>query len=320
MKAAVYYENGGPDVLCYEDVADPPVGPMDVLIQVEAISLEGGDILNRRSVPPPSFPHIVGYQAGGTVLATGSDVSRFAVGQRVACFNWAGSHAALLAAPEDQTFAVPDGLDIATAAAIPVTFGTAHDALFEFGHLQAGETVLVQGAAGGVGLAAVQLAKAAGAIVIGTASGEDRVQRVRELGADHVIDYRTSNVAAVMREITNGYGVDLMVDMVGGASSRALLSAIRYRGRVAVVGFASGEMNSFNFLDIVPRALTVMGVIFGKEMGTPRAHTLINACMTDIAQGRFTMPIDRTFSLSEAAAAHRHVEEGHPFGRVLMVP
>jgi NADPH2:quinone reductase len=163
MKAAVYYENGPPDVLKYEDVPDPECHPKGVVIRVEAVSIEGGDTLNRWRGALTSKPHIVGYQAGGEIIEVGAEVTDLKIGQKVTTVFGAGSHAALRAVPARNAWPVPAGFDIKLASAIPVPFGTADDCLFEFGHLKAGETVLVQAGASGVGVAAIQLAKRAGA-------------------------------------------------------------------------------------------------------------------------------------------------------------
>lgn len=163
MKAAVYYENGPPNVLRYEDVADPICVPGTIQIQVEAVSIEGGDTLNRGRGNLATVPHIVGYQAAGTVTEVGEGVTGFKPGQRVTTVNMHGSHAEKRVVFAQTAWVIPDSMDIKTAAAIPVPFGTAHDCLFEFGKLQKGETVLIQAGAGAVGLAAIQMAKRAGA-------------------------------------------------------------------------------------------------------------------------------------------------------------
>ena len=188
MKAAVYYETGPPEVLRYEDVPDPVGGPADVLVQVEAISIEGGDTLNRAGGEMPARPHIVGYQCAGTIVDVGADVTDRHPGQRVVCTNLWGSHAELIAVPSLLTWLVPDTLDIVDAACVPIAFGTADDCLFEFGRLQPGETVLVQAGAGGVGIAAIQLAKRNGATVLATASSDDKLERLAPLGLDHGIN------------------------------------------------------------------------------------------------------------------------------------
>ena len=320
MKAAVYYVNGSPSVLRYENVPIPILGANDVLIRVESISIEGGDILTRKLVAPPAPPHIVGYQAAGVVIKTGAEARRFAVGQRVAACNWAGSHAELFAVPEHYVYPVPDDLDIKIASTVPVTFGTADDALFEFGRLRAGETVLINGGAGGVGLAAIQLAKAMGARVIATASTDERLSRLYEFGIDDGINYKTTDLVSKALKLTGDRGVDLLVDLAGGSGATILAHAVRYRGRFAVVGAASGDLPTFGFMDIVARSLTMYGISFGQEMHLDRVHTMLDGHMRSAAEGRLRMPIDQSFPLASAAAAHEYVQVGHPFGRVVMIP
>src|SRR4051812_30595350 len=189
MKAAVIHENGGPDVLRYEEVPDPECPDGCVVIDVEAISIEGGDLLARAGSPPPSVPHVVGYLAAGTIAEVGDGVEDRAVGDRVVALNSAGSHASRRVTPAISTWPIPDGLDAARAASVPVAVGTAHECLFTAGNLQSGQTVLIQAGAGGVGMAAIQLAKQAGATVIATASSDDKLERLEEFGLDHGINY-----------------------------------------------------------------------------------------------------------------------------------
>lgn len=318
MKAAWYTENGGPEVMQYGDLPDPEVRADTVVIAVEWISIEGGDLLNRLVTPPRVKPFVPGYQASGTVVEVGSGVTRFKAGDRVIGFDWHGSHASLFAVPEKYCYPVPDDLDLKDASTIPVAFGTASDALFEFGRLQPGETVLIQGAAGGVGLAAVQLASKAGATVIGTASSDERLSKLKEWGLHHGINYRTQDIADVCRELTGNTGVDIVLDMAGGKGVSTLLKAMRYRGRYEVIGAATGDTPRFEFFELIRRSATVHAISFGGEMHTPRAHALIASFARRMARGDLVMPIERVFPLSEAVEAHRFVAEGHPFGRVLM--
>src|SRR5258707_7985056 len=195
MKAAVYYQNGNPDVLKYEDVPDPVCHPKGVVIRVEAVSIEGGDTLNRWHGALLSKPHVVGYQAGGEIVEVGAEVTGLSVGDKVTTVYGAGSHAAMRAVPARNAWPVPKGFDVKLAAAIPVPFGTADDCLFEFGRLKAGETVLVQAGASGVGVAAIQLAKRAGARVTATASSDDRLERPRALALVHGINDKRGDLA-----------------------------------------------------------------------------------------------------------------------------
>ena len=200
MKAAVYYETGGPDVFRYEEVPDPECSPGGLTLDVQAISLEGGDLLHRAGGELASRPHIVGYQCAGIVREVASDVSGFAPGQLAVAVMPHGSHAERVSVPAGAAWPVPGGLDVRRAACVPIPVGTADDCLFEFGHLRQGETVLVHAAAGGVGMAAVQLAKRAGARVLGTASSHAKLDRLKSLGLDHGIEYTSTDFVAAVRE------------------------------------------------------------------------------------------------------------------------
>src|ERR1700730_7847966 len=215
MKAAVIYENGTPDVLRYEDVPDPECPDGHVLIDVEAISIEGGDLLARAGSPPRSVPHIVGYLAAGTVVEVGAGVGDRAAGDRVVTLNMAGSHASKRTVPAMSTWAIPDGLDAAPAAGVPVAFGTAQECLFTAGNLEPGQTALIHAGAGGVGMAAIQLAKRGGATVISTASSDEKLERLREFGLDHGINYASEKFVERTRELTDGRGADVILDSVG---------------------------------------------------------------------------------------------------------
>jgi NADPH:quinone reductase-like Zn-dependent oxidoreductase len=320
LKAIVYETNGTADVLEYRDLPDPVPGAREVLIKTAYISIEGGDILNRRLVPPPHTPFIPGYQVAGTIIGLGADVTGLQLGQPVTAFNWHGSHAELFCTRASYVYPVPASMDMALASTIPVAFGTAHDALFEFGKLQPGETILIQGAAGGVGIAAVQLAKQAGARVIGTSSSDARLQRLVGFGLDIGINHTSDNIAERCLAATQGRGVDMVLDLAGGAAVTQLLEAIAYRGRYAIVGAATGDLPRFEFFDLIRKSLTVFGTSFGREMHTPRAHTIIHELIAQVSAGTLSMPIEAVFPLQDARAAHRCVEQGHPFGRVLLQP
>ena len=318
MKAVHYSRNGGPEVMEFGTLPDPEVGPDTVLIAVEWISIEGGDLLNRLVSPPPHTPFVPGYQAAGRVAAVGPAVTRFRPGDAVIGFNWNGSHAELFAVPEHYAYPVPAGMDLRLAAMVPVAFGTAHDSLFEYGEMKPGQFVLVQGAAGGVGLAAVQFAARAGAVVIGTASGRDRLDRIVPFGLHHGIDYRGEDIAECCREITGGKGVDLVLDLAGGQGKDALLKAVRPHGRYAVIGAATGTLPSFGFFELIRKALHVVGISFGRDMHTARVHALLADITRQLHEGALQMPVAAEFALADAVAAHRFVAQGHPFGRVLM--
>jgi NADPH2:quinone reductase len=322
MKAAVYYENGGPDVFRYEDVADPEVGATDILVKVEAVSIEGGDTLNRLGGPLNRVPHIVGYQCAGTVVQVGDQVTRLAVGDRAVTVGIDGSHAELRAVPEQFAWKIPDGLSTDAAACVPVAFGTADDCLFEFGHLVAGETVLIHAGAGGLGIAAIQLAKRAGARVLSTASSDDKLARLKELGLDEGINYATGDFVAEARRLTVGRGVDVVVDSVGAVTLQGSIDALAYRGRCVSVGDAGrAAAEQIDIATMRPNNQTFSGYFLGLEMlFSPRPHDLIAGHLADIARGELTVVIDRAFPLSDAGAAHAYIESRQSFGRVILTP
>ncbi|MEY2524558.1 MAG: NADPH:quinone reductase [Ilumatobacteraceae bacterium] len=320
MKAAVYYETGAPDVFRYEDVEDPVCPPGGVLIEVEAISIEGGDTLNRLGGPMATTPHIVGYQCAGTIIKVGEWVTNRTVGQRVVATVPYGSHAEIVAAPAGTTWAIADGADIVAAACVPVAFGTADDCLFEFGHLQPGETVLIQAGASGVGVAAIQLAKRAGATVIATASSQDRLARLRELGMDHGVDYSERGWVDTVRELTNGKGVDLAVDSVGGRVLAGSVRSLRYRGRVITVGGAGRDPQPLDVALLAAGNQSLTGVYLGAEVTSTRAQQMIARLVDEVARGELRVLVDRTFPLAEAAAAHEFIESRQAVGRVVLVP
>ncbi|MGD9894991.1 MAG: zinc-binding alcohol dehydrogenase family protein [Dehalococcoidia bacterium] len=319
MKAAVYYQTGDPSVFRFEDVPDPVCHPRGIVVQVEAISIEGGDVLHRAGGELMSRPHIVGYQCAGTILEAGDQVSDRAPGQRVVVTTPHGSHAERISVPAGSSWLVPDGMDIRDAACIPIAFGTADDCLFEFGHLAAGETVLIQGGAGGVGLAAIQLAKRAGATVLATASSDEKLARLREFGLDHGINYRERDFVPAVREVTDGRGVDLVVDPVGTTLPESI-ACLAYRGRAITVGNAGRGDRMIDVRTLTTGNQSLTGVYLGAEMGTDRVHTMIARLIDDIASGTLTVIIDRTFPLAEAAAAHAYIESRQAFGRVVLVP
>ncbi|MCU1370671.1 MAG: zinc-binding alcohol dehydrogenase family protein [Ilumatobacteraceae bacterium] len=320
MKAAVYHETGAPDVLRYEDVPDPELHPGGVLIEVAAISIEGGDTLNRGGGEMAAVPHIVGYQCAGTIVAVGDEVTDRSVGQQVVASMMHGSHAALVSVPAGSTWLIPDGLDVVAAACIPIAFGTADDCLFEFGGLVAGESVLIQAGGGGVGIAAIQLAKRAGATVLATASSDDKLARLGRLGLDHGINYRESDFADEARRLTAGRGVDLVVDSVGSTLPGSMRS-LAYRGRISYVGNAGRDAHPVDLGPLMGGSQSIRGVFLGAELfAGRRAYENIDRLIGLVAAGELEVVIDSTYPLAEAADAHAHLESRSAFGRVVLIP
>jgi NADPH:quinone reductase len=322
VKAAVIHENGGPEVLRYEELPDPDCPDGCVVIDTEAISIEGGDLLARASSPPPSVPHVVGYLAAGTIVEIGAGVEDRAVGDRVVTLNMAGSHASKRAVPAISTWPIPDGLDAAPAACVPVAFGTAEECLFTAANLESGQAVLIQAGAGGVGMAAIQLAKQAGATVIATASNDEKLERLREYGLDHGINYATENFTGRARELTEGRGVDVILDSVGGQTLVDGIGALAYRGTLVSVGVAGRAGSKIEAMALWAQNNTLRGVYLGGAMMAeyPRVHAMIAGLLERVGRGELRVEIDRTFPLAEAAAAHAYIESRQAFGRVVMTP
>ncbi|EPR23325.1 zinc-binding alcohol dehydrogenase family protein [Agrobacterium radiobacter] len=316
MKAAVYDNPGVPAVLEYVDMPDPVCGPSDVLIAVEAISIEGGDLINRRTTKQESR-WIVGYAAAGTIVAVGENVKYRTVGQKVVAFDMQGSHAELWAVQETRTWLVPDGLRMADAAVMPISFGTAYHCVSTKGQLHAEETVLIHGAAGGVGIAAVQLARQAGAQVIAVASGNERQARLRALGATHLIDRHNQDVVEEVRRLTGGKGADLVIDPVGSTVQSSLL-ALAPEGRLVFVGNAGGGGLAVELWQPMQNNQTLHGVFMGALFERPAVHETVDALLKAATDRRLEVVIDRTFSLKDAASAHEHAETAKPLGRVVM--
>lgn len=318
MKAAVYDNPGPPSVLKYVDVPDPVCGPDEVLIRVEAISIEGGDLINRRSTSQAPR-YVVGYAAAGTVVRVGKEVTTRAVGDKVAAFSLQGSHAELWAVAASRTWLVPTGLDVAKAAALPISFGSAYHSLITRGGLQEDETVLIQGAAGGVGLAAVQLARQAGATVIAVASGSERQARLTELGAAFVVDRLEHDVVEEARRLTTGKGVDLVIDPVG-STLQASLCALAPEGRLVFLGNAGGGKLDVDLWQPMQSNQTLHGVFMGSVLERPSVHGTVDELLAAAAAGKIDAVIDRSFALQDAAKAHHYAETAKPLGRVVMTP
>jgi NADPH:quinone reductase len=322
MKAAVIYENGGPDVLRYEEVPDPECPDGCVVVDAEAISIEGGDLLARAGGALPAVPHVVGYLSAGTVSEVGVGVEGRAAGDRVVALNAAGSHAARRAVPAVMTWPIPAELDVARAACVPVAFGTAYECLFTAGNLLKGQTVLIHAGAGGVGMAAIQLAKQAGATVISTASSDEKLERLKALGLDHGINYASESFVEHVNELTESRGVNVVVDSIGGQNLVDSVSVLAYRGTLVSVGVASRAGSTIEAQSLWGRNNALRGVYLGGAIlpEYARIHPMIGDMVERVARGELHVEIDRAFPLEEAAAAHGYIESRQAFGRVTMTP
>jgi len=236
--------------------------------------------------------------------------------------NMAGSHASKRAVPAMSTWTIPDGLDAASAACIPVAYGTAQECLFTAGHLESGQTALIHAGGGGVGMAAIQLAKQAGATVIATASSDEKLERLKEFGLDHGINYASQNFVERTRELTDGRGADVILDSIGGQNLVDSIGALAYRGILVSVGVAGRAGSSVEARDLWGQNNTLRGVFLGGALLAeyPRVHAMIGDLIEQVASGSVQVEIDRTFPLAEASAAHGYIESRQAFGRIVMEP
>ena len=219
-----------------------------------------------------------------------------------------------------NSWIIPDALSFEQAVCVPVTFGTAHDCLFEFGRVAKGETVLINAGAGGVGVAAIQLAKRAGARVLATASSDERLQQLVELGMDEGINYSEKDLAKESKRLTGGAGVDLVIDPVGGAVLQKSLAALAYRGRVVTLGFAGRDFRKYDIFPLLTKNCSVTGYYQVLEIASERMQQLINQMLAEVGSGELKVILDKQFPLSDAADAHQYVESRQAVGRVLLIP
>ncbi len=322
MKAAAIHENGAPEVLRYEEVPDPQCPDGCVVVDAEAISIEGGDLLARAGGDLPAVPHIVGYLSAGAVSEVGPGVEGRAVGDRVVALNAAGSHAARRVVPAAMTWPIPKGLDAARAACVPVAFGTAYECLFTAGGLAQGQTALIHAGAGGVGMAAIQLAKRAGAIVIATASRAEKLERLAAFGLDHPVNYATESFVERANELTDSRGVDVVLDSIGGQNLIDSVGVLAYHGRLVSVGVAARAGSEIEARSLWTRNNSLHGVFLGGALLSEynRVHPMIGEMLELVASGELRVEIDRSFPLADAVAAHEYAESRAAFGRVVMAP
>lgn len=324
MKAVLVTEFGSPEAaLKYLDVEVPSITPKQVLIRVVATSVNFADIKSRYgtyhgAAQPPFIP---GLDAAGIIEAVGSEVQNLKAGQRVIAFSKMGSYAEYMAADEALTFLLPDNVDFDTAAACPIVSFTSYKLLADVARLEPGESVLIHAAAGGIGTTAIQLAKILGAgRVFGTVGSEKKMATALEAGADHVICYEEADFAEKVKELTNGQGVDVILDSISGPVAEKSLECLAKYGRFVHFGNSSGEVAHFQTKDLHSSCRSVLGFSLGTTR-KERPHLLQNAAdhvLTYLAEGRLKMKIGKRFPLEEVAKAHHWVESRQSTGKVLL--
>ena len=315
MKAVRIHEDGGPDVLRYEEAPDPQPGPDDVLVELRAASLNHLDVWIRKGLPSVPKPRILGADGAGVIAGTDErvvinpglehDGKIIVVGEHSD-----GTHAELIAVPRSQVYPIPDGLSFEEAAAFPLVFETAYRMLATKAGLQAGEWVLIWGIGSGVATASLAIAKALGANAIVTSSSDTKLERARELGADVAVNHETDDVVARVKETTSG-GAHVVVEHVGEATWAKSLNAARNDGRICVCGATSGPNPPANLHRIWWKQLTIYGSTMGTRADFEAAYKLV-------ASGRAKPVVDEVFPLSQAAEAHARMERGEQLGKIIL--
>lgn len=323
MKAVVIREPGGPDVLEIREVPLPEPGPGEVRVRVAASGLNRADLLQRvgRYPVPPGYPEdIPGLELAGEVDAVGEGVTRWSIGDAVMGILGGGGYAERALSPAETLVPVPDGMDAAVAGAIPEVCMTAFDAVFLQERLAAGETLLVHAVGSGVGTAALQLARRAGATVIGTSRTPEKLERAAELGLEHAVIADASWPERVL-EITGGRGVDVILDLVGGPYLAGNQKVVAVRGRHVVVGVPGGSEATISLRGLMGRRASIRGTVL-RARPLEEKRALAEAFARDVlpgfASGELQPVVDRVFPAAEAAAAHRYMEENRNFGKILL--
>jgi putative PIG3 family NAD(P)H quinone oxidoreductase len=323
MRAVVAPEPGGPEVLRVVQRPDPRPGPGEALIAVAATAVNRADVLQRRGMypPPQGTTDVLGLEAAGTVAALGDRVQGWSVGDRVMAVLAGGGYAELAVADARTLLAVPDGMDLVEAAAIPEVFTTVFDNVFLRGRLAAGETLLVHGGSSGIGTAAVQMAKRAGARVFVTASSPAKLAAAGELGADLGIDYVQEDFSERVVAETDGRGVDVILDVVGGPYLDRHMAALAIEGRLVIIGLQGGATAELDLRRLLSRRLTVAASSLRARSVDEKA-ALAERVRRDVlpgfADGSLRPVVDRVLDLDQAAEAHRVMESGEHIGMIVL--
>jgi NADPH:quinone reductase len=324
MKAMVATRWGEPSELLYLDVPDPEPGPGQVLVETRAAGCNFPDILmvqGKYQVKPP-HPFSPGNEIAGVVRAVGPGVTRVRAGQRViANLEW-GGYAERAVTSAERVHPIPDAMPFDQAAAFYVVYQTGYSALLRRAALQPGEWLLVHGAAGGVGLAAVQLGKALGARVIATAGTKDKLEIARQSGADVLIDYGTEDWVERVKAVTGGEGADVIYDPVGGDVFDGSTKCIAFEGRILTIGFAGGRIPTLAINRVLLKNFSVVGVHWGyyQRRGSRLVQEWMDALLKLYEQGRIRPVVYQSYPLREAAAALGALSARESYGKVVLVP
>jgi tumor protein p53-inducible protein 3 len=324
VKAVVVSEPGGPEKLRLVELPDPAPGSGEIAIEIHASALNRADLLQRRGLypPPPGTTDILGLECSGVVSAIGTGCTgALKLGERVMVLLAGGGYAERVVVPEALAMKVPSALSFEEAAAIPEAFLTAREAMLVSGALGAGEAVLIHAAAGGVGSAAVQMARAMGARVFATAGGALKCDWVRRLGADVAIDYKSQDFAVVIGEQTAGRGVDVILDFVGAAYAEQHAACLAARGRHVLIGVLGGAQATINLARLMHKRQSLIGIVMRARSPQEKIELTRAFERTHLplfADGRLKPMVDSVFPLSDVAQAHEHMEGNQNLGKIVL--
>jgi NADPH:quinone reductase len=327
MRAVTIVSHGGVEGLEVREVERPKAATADrVLVRVRAAALNRADVLQRKGyypAPPGAAEDIPGLEFAGEVVEVGNEARAFSAGQRVFGITAGGAQAEYVLVPESTLVEIPSNLDWAEAAAVPEAFITAHDALFTQAQLEIGERVLIHAAGSGVGLAAVQLARAGGATVYGTSRTSEKLERARGYGLDEAfaVSGDPAAFAQAVREWTNGRGVQVILDLVGGSYFAANLDALGVRGRLMLVGTTGGGNAPFGFGVVMRKRLRIIGTVLRARSTEEKARATrrFAAHVVPLLQREVVRPvIDKVYRMDEVRAAHERMESNESFGKIVL--
>ena len=323
MRAIEISAPGGPEVLRVTQRPVPIPAANEVLIEVAAAGVNRPDVLQRKGgyPPPPGASDIPGLEVAGTIIATGAGANKWKTGDRVCALVTGGGYAEYVVAPAPQCLPIPRGLTLVEAAGLPETFFTVWVNVFERAGLKGSETLLIQGGSSGIGVTAIQMARAFGHRVFVTAGSAEKCTACEKLGASRAINYRTEDFVAVVKELTGGKGVDVILDMVGGDYVPRELACLADDGRLSLIAFLGGTRATIDMTDILRRRLTITGSTLrarSVEVKGAIAQSLEQKVWPLIEAGRIKPVIYRTFRLEEASAAHALMESSAHVGKIIM--
>jgi NADPH2:quinone reductase len=323
MTAVEITTPGGPDVLKAKSMPVPTPGSGQILVKVAAAGVNRPDVAQRMGVypPPPGHSPLPGLEVAGEVAAAGAGVTRWKAGDKVCALVNGGGYAQYCLAEEPIALPIPAGLDMTRAAAVPETFFTVWNNVFERGRLGPGEWLLVHGGSSGIGTTAIQLAKAFGAKVIATAGSADKCRACLDIGADRAVNYRTEDFVAAAKEATGGKGVDVTLDMVGGDYAERNIIAAAEDGRIVQIATLGGADVKVNIARLMMKRVTLTGSTLRprtREVKAGFARALEEKVWPLLAAGKVKVVMDSTFPLAQAADAHRRLETGAHIGKVVL--